>query len=228
MDKYCIECGKKLKENEKCNCTQNKNTNNEMINSLIEMTKGIFVKPINTIKNSTKENNFIPSMILLGIMSIISGLFITILFKNSIELFNQINTFRMYAFSPLYVEIPYVKIFITMAIVIFALTFAYAGILYLVNTVIFKGKSNYKTIYSLYGVTSIVVTASLALATVLSFINIGVSLMVLILGAFLNLVYMYHGIKFIGPKDENKHAYIYLLTNILYFIVVSLFIELFI
>ncbi|MCI9585456.1 MAG: YIP1 family protein [Bacilli bacterium] len=228
MAKYCTICGKKLKEKEVCDCKQNnKISSKEIINSLQETVKGIFVKPIDTIKNKCKEKNFIPSMILIGIMSIITGLFITALFKNSIELFNQINTLRMYTFSPLYLDVPYIKIFIITVIVTFALSFAYIGILYLVNTTIFKGRANYKTIYSLYGVTSIVVTASLVLATVLSFVNIGVSLIVLVLGVFLNLVYMYHGIKFIGPKDENKHAYIYLITNILYFIVVSIITELF-
>lgn len=225
MAKYCTTCGKKLKEGEKCDCKKN---NKETINNLLTTVKSIFVKPIDTIKNNTNEKQFSSSIVLIGIMSIIMGFFVTILFKNAIELFNQINTFRMYTLNPLYIEIPYIKIFITIAIITFALSFAYAGVLYLINTVVFKGKATYKTTYSLYGVTSIVVTAALVLGIILSFVNIGVSLMILMLGVFLKLIYMYHGIKFIGPKDENKHAYIYLITNILYFIIISIITELFI
>lgn len=224
MAKYCTMCGKKIKEGEKCGCKQN---NKETINNLLTTVKDIFVNPIDTIKNNTSEKHFSSSIVLIGIMSIITGLFVMALFKNAIELFNQINTFTMYTINPVYIEVPYIKVFITIAIITFALSFAYASVLYLINTVVFKGKATYKTIYSLFGVTSIVVTASLVLGTILSFVNIGVSLIVLMLGVFLNLIYMYHGIKFIGPKDENKYAYIYLITNILYFIVVSIITELF-
>lgn len=232
MAKYCTQCGQELKAGENCNCNQKNFPNNKIINDLLENTKNIFVKPIDTLKNNAKENKFISAIILVAIMSVIAGVFIIVMFKNCIELFTQINRIGMYGFnpiySPLYIEIPYIKLFFTIVILTFALSFAYVGILYLVNTFIFKGNANYKQIYSLYGVATIVKTASLVLASLLAYVNIGVALIVLLIGSFINLIYMYHSIKFIGPKDENKHPYIYLITTILYFIVICIITELFI
>ena len=50
MAKYCIHCGKKLEDGEVCDCTANavKSQSNNLGTSLLEVLKGIFVKPIDT------------------------------------------------------------------------------------------------------------------------------------------------------------------------------------
>ena len=63
MAKFCTKCGKKLEDGKPCDCCKKEvkkevvvesKTNgfdfNECVNSYIEMVKGIFVKPIDTIK----------------------------------------------------------------------------------------------------------------------------------------------------------------------------------
>ena len=85
MAKFCTKCGKKLEEGKTCSCTKEKTTEakvevvttsnaNEIINSLIEIAKGIFVKPIDTIRKYTDDNNMILGLILIAINSLITGL----------------------------------------------------------------------------------------------------------------------------------------------------------
>jgi len=231
MAKFCTNCGKKLKDGETCDCKKDTTvSSNEMVNDVLEISKGMFVKPIDTIKDNTKEDKFNLSMILVGIMSLMAGLFGMAVLKNlvaaamgtmsSMTGFGS-SSYLMDSFTSSF-ELPYARVFFTCLIVVFALSFVFAGILYLVNTVMFKGKANFKTIYSLYGVISVITTTTLALGALVLFVNIYVGMIVIALGAILKSVYVYHGIKFIGPKDENKYGYIYLITNVLFIIVVSI------
>ena len=47
------------------------------------------------------------------------------------------------------------------------------------------------------------------------------------LTSILNVVYSYHGLKFLGKNDENKYGYIYLLTNALFYVVIFIISKIF-
>ena len=84
MAKFCTKCGKKLEEGKKCSCSKVEvvkeetvtiGTNaNEIVNSLIDIVKGIFVKPIDTIKKYSDDANMVLGFILIAITSLITGI----------------------------------------------------------------------------------------------------------------------------------------------------------
>lgn len=233
MAKFCINCGKELKDGNPCDCQKElENGNfqsNELVSKLLEIFKGMFIKPIDTMKTYAKKEYFIISLILTGVLSVLTGLFAMGMAKGSYELVNMLmlgGSSSSYLLGTVSVEIPYVQIFLSSAIVTFGLTFAYSGILYFVNK-LFKGKASYQAVYSLYAVDSIIVSVSLALATILSLVNLYLGLIVFMLGSLLNFVYIVKGIRFIGPKDENKYGYIYLSATVIYILVLFVVIKLF-
>lgn len=226
MAKFCTNCGKKLEDGKVCDC-QKSGGNNIEPQKLLEVCKDMFVKPIDTIKNFTKKENFSLSLILVGVLSIVAGLLAMAILKNSYSLIMTSMIGGSYSYGGLSLEIPYAKTFFTVLITVFILSFVYTGVLYLVNKSIFKRECEFKEVYSLYGVTSIIVSATTFLATILMFVNVYLGLIVFALGSILNSVYSYHGLKFLGNQDENKYGYIYLLTNVFFYIVIFIVLKIF-
>ena len=111
------------------------------------------------------------------------------------------------------------KIFFICLITAILFIFAYTGILYLVNSIIFKGDRSFKKVFSMYGVTSVIVTISLLVSSIFMFVNPVLGIVIFLLGSILNVVYILKGIEFLGVKDLNKHGYIYLITTVFYMIV---------
>ena len=64
-------------------------------------------------------------------------------------------------------------------------------------------------------------------STILMFVNVSLGLIMFALTSILNVVYSYHGLKFLGTKDENKYGYIYLLTNVLFYVVIFIISKIF-
>jgi len=228
MAKFCSNCGKKLEEGKICDCKQNAGViDNELVSKGINIIKNIFVKPIDTIKEYTHAKNFTFSLILTAIMSFLTALFMMPVVKEFSVLIYGVSEMTLYNSFVQAIEIPYLKIFFGSFIISFALTFVFTGVLYLTNTIMFKGKADFKTIYSLYGVCSIITSASLAVGTILVFLNVILGLIVLLSGIVLNMIYMIYGVKFIGPKDENKFGYIYLIALALNTAVVTFLLKVF-
>ena len=225
MAKFCTNCGRKLKEGETCDC-KNNIPNNEILDSIVSLGKGMITKPIDTIKEFTKKENFNVALILIGILSVITSLFIMSLFKNGLSYYMS----AMYGtglINTRTIEIPYLRIFITSIISVMALSFLYAGILYLVNTNLFKRESSFKEIYSMYASCSIIMTFGILGATILSFVNFTLAALVFVAASTLNMVYNYHGLKFIGKEEENKYGYIYLTTTAVFYLAIFIISKIF-
>ena len=59
MAKYCINCGKELKDGNSCDCKKEIfMVQNEIVNKIVQLFKGMFIKPIDTIRDNTKSENF--------------------------------------------------------------------------------------------------------------------------------------------------------------------------
>lgn len=228
MAKYCTNCGKKLKEGEKCDCKKEVNVmDNDTIKKLTNLCKGIIYTPIDTMKEFTKKSNFNLSIVLIAILSFIAGLFSMSLCKNGLNYSLQLSYSGIESMMPRTIEIPYMKIFFTSLIVVFALSFVYTGLLYLVNSKIFKRESDFKEVYSMYGACSIISSIGLLASAILIFVNVTLGIILLVLTSILNVVYTYHGLKFLGKTDENKYGYIYVLTNIFFYIVIFIISKIF-
>ncbi len=225
MAKFCTNCGKKLEDGKPCDCQKNVTPEGSLGENLLDSFKGMFAKPVDTIKTYTDEKSFGMSMILVGIMSVLVGLLTMSLLKNFMEVFMDSITSGLYYYST--IDIPYAQGFFIAAIATFALSFAFTGLLYLVNTKMFKGEGTFKEIYSLYGVTSIINSVAVAATAILLFVNGVVAIAVFAIGSLLTLIYLIKGLNLIGPKDENKHGYIYIITTIIYVVAMIIIMAIF-
>ena len=52
MAKFCTKCGKKLEEGKTCDCEKTTVVNNNMVNDYMEVLKGMFTKPLDTMKKN--------------------------------------------------------------------------------------------------------------------------------------------------------------------------------
>ena len=238
---FCPKCGEKNKEAakfcNKCGESFEKGTTNIKVSidaekiktNAIDLLKGLVLKPIDTLKKYSDENNFNLAIILIAILSFLTGLFVIALMKNAYALVMG----SLGGLGSLYnglgynVNIPYIKYFFIALFGTFALAFAFAGIIYLVNSIIFKGKTSFKKIFVIYGVISVVVSTSLLVSTIFMFISFSLASIILSLGLALSSFYVYHLIRMIGPKDENKHAYIYVISMSLFYLLVFILIKIF-
>ena len=92
---------------------------------------------------------------------------------------------------------------------------------------IFKREADFKEVYSMYGVCSIVSSLGILASAILIFVNVSFGIIMFALTSILNVVYSYHGLKFLGKNDENKYGYIYLLTNVLFYVVIFIISKIF-
>lgn len=233
MAKFCIHCGKKLKEGEICDCQKNVTVEQSTLgNKILEVVKGIFVKPIDTVKENGTAENFNIGLILSGILALATSLFTLSLVRNAYSsaiayTTGSYSSLMSYYSSSYSVDIPYFKIFMVSLLISIVFIFVFTGLLYLVNSVIFKGEKDFKKQFAIYSINGVVVTACLLLSALFMFVNVILGLIIMALGYILNMVYTYKSIEFMGVSDENKHGYIYLITTVLYYVVAFIFIQIF-
>lgn len=208
-----------------------KEVTKEMSNKVSDIVKDMIHKPMDALKTHGDEKNFNLALVLVGIMGVLVGLFVLALVKN---VYSNVVGLMSGMFGGLYsmgsgmnAEIPYFKYFFITLISAFALSFVFVGVLYFVNNILFKGKESFKKMYVIYGIISLVVSCSLVLSIVLSFLSIPLAMIVLSLGLTLSSFYVYQMIRLIGPKDENLHGYIYVLTSGIFYLVTYILIKLF-
>ena len=242
---FCVKCGEKFGD-EKENAKKTKTTKvsadevkdaaveatKEMTNETTKIVKDMVVAPVDALKKYGEEKRFNLALVLVAIMSILVGLFGMALLKSVSAALNEFVSSlyggflgmgsNMYGSTP---ELPYAKTFFYSLIATYALSFIFVGILYLVNNLIFKGKESFKKMYVIYGIISIVISAALLASTILSFVSIKLSGLIIALGLALSSFYIFHMIRLIGPKDENKHGYIYVITTVLFYLAVYIIIK---
>lgn len=225
MAKFCIHCGKKLEDGEVCNCqaSQSVATGGNIGTDILEVLKGMFARPIDTLKAYTNGKHFSLALILIGIFAFVTALFTCSLVKNSADaLFGSFGSASLYSIAMTQVNVSYLKVFFTALIVFIIFVFIYTGLFYLVNSIIFKGDKDYKKVFTMYGISSVVSSVALLASAIFMFVHITLGFIVLALGMLLNMVYTYKGIEFLGVKDENRHGYIYLLTTVFYAIALAI------
>ena len=141
MAKFCTNCGKKLKDGEVCNCKKVEISTkdfNSYMTSLLNVLKGMFVKPIDTLKSFIDDSNFVLALIILLIAALSTSAMTLVLIK---QLYGQIGLLGggMMGLALSSVEIPYVKFFFITLFASIVVYFILAGMLYLVGSSILKG-----------------------------------------------------------------------------------------
>ncbi len=223
MAKFCIHCGKKLEDGEVCACQANTQTqvaSDNIGTDMLEAFKGMFARPVDTIKTYSDGKHFPLALILTGIFAFVTALFTCSLFKAAADVtVSSFGSISMYAMTSSYVDIPYLKIFFIALVITIIFVFLYTGLLFLVNSIMFKGDKDYKKVFAMYGVNTIIASVALLVSAIFMFIHLVLGLTVLALGMILNVVYLFKGIEYLGVKNQNRHGYIYLITTIFYAIV---------
>ncbi len=232
MAKFCIYCGKKLEENEVCDCQKITPVSQEkkLMTDLLDVFKGMFVKPMDTLKKYTNSSSFGLGLILIGIFAVITSLFALSVVKNAYLLIMRsigISSYSTLNYGLGSVDVPYLKIFFTTFVVIIILTFIYTGLLYLVNTIIFKGDKDYKKTFSMCAINTAISSVALFASTIFMFVHTTIALFILFVGLLLNIVYQVKSLNLLGIKDENKHGYIYTLTLVLNYLVLFILLRIF-
>lgn len=223
MAKFCTKCGKKLEDGKPCDCCKEEvkkevvvesKTNgfdfNECVNSYIEMVKGIFAKPIDTIKKFATSSNFVLGLIALAINCIISGIFLYCIAKESINLISSFTG----GYSSLLtmsssIDVPFMKTFLY-GILFMAVGFSVTALMiYVMAGVIFKDKIDMKKAFSLVGVCSVFTTVTTVVSIILNYISIKLMMVVLLISGIFYLTHLYQGVQETTEVDKNKLAYVF-------------------
>lgn len=223
MAKFCTKCGKKLEDGKPCDCCKEEvkkevvvesKTNsfdfNKCVNSYIEMVKGIFVKPIDTIKKFATSSNFVLGLIALAINCIVSGIFLYCIAKESINLISSFTGgySSLLAMSSS-IDVPFMKTFLY-GILFMAVGFSVTALMiYVMAGVIFKDKIDMKKVFSLVGVCSVFTTVTTVVSIILNYISIKLMMVVLLISGIFYLTHLYQGVQETTEVDKNKLAYVF-------------------
>lgn len=219
MAKFCSNCGRELKEGEVCECQDNQNNIDFAggLNKLLNLAKNMFTNPIKTIKDFKEESNLPLACSLIGITSIVVGLFMMLLVKEIYKMTVSTYTFGMYSMTSS-VEIPYFKIFIIATVVSAACYFLQALILYLVNSKIFKANISYKNTLNVVSTLSVFTLASVLLSIIGIFISIYVVVILIALAAIIALAVLVLANKEVFKLHDTNTIY----SIVLYLVIMAI------
>ena len=220
MAKFCTKCGSKLVDGKCPNCENKKSevpTTGFDINEMIEVVKGMFTKPVDTIKEVVENENITISSILIGINAIIIALFCCLGSKELIGVFTSTSGFSSLMATS--IEIPYARIFFTTLVTVLVTYAILAGLFYLVADKLFHGNSSYKKMITYLGITSIILSTTMLGTIVLMYVSVQLMLLFLLCGLVLSNVYMIQGFRYTAEIDKNKIGYTYGLVYLIILII---------
>lgn len=217
MAKFCTKCGKKLEENQVCDCCKDEkvevtSTNgfdfNAYLNNYVEMIKGIFTKPVDTLKKFSTSSNFIMGIIALVLNCIVSGILLYCASSQSVEL---ISSYLGYGslFTSSSIDIPFMETFLY-GFVFLAVGFSVTALMiYVIANCILKDEIDIKKAFSLVGTCSVFTTVTTLASIILNYISMGLMVIVLVIAGIFYLTYLYQGISETTKIEKNKLAYVF-------------------
>lgn len=217
MAKFCTNCGKELKDG-KCDCVKVEKTNatSNLVDKYIEVLKNIFLKPIDTIKENTNEDNFSFGIISLCLVSVLSGLFTYFMLSEGVSKFNA---GFMFGFHSLY-TVPFLKTFIS-GFILAAVWYAVLGfMIYLIANKILKDDLTVKEAFTFLGVLSVFMAPVIVVSAILVYVSVNLMLLVLVVASMFYMVYFIQGLMEITKIEKNKIAYLYVPALLLTFFIV--------
>ena len=222
MAKFCTKCGKALEEGKVCDCfkevektssnnIQSSNIDfNKGLNDYIDIIKGIFTKPADTIKSFATSNKFLLGVVAIVINCLVSGLFFYFFCSKALSGFMSMFMGGYGSYFSSAVEIPFARTFF-MGFLFMASWFVVAALIILLfANPIFKDKMDVKKAFALVGNCSVFTTLTTIFAIVCTFISIPFTIVVLLLGAGFYLTHLYQGLSDITKIDKNKLVYVFM------------------
>lgn len=220
MAKFCTNCGKPLKEGEECTCKREIKVETgepkDYINQVLDLFKGLFLKPVDTIRMFAKEENMVFGCCLMVATSIFVGLFGMFFFSKLTT-----TTVQLFGFGTVSLEFPYFRYFMT-----FTLSFLIQAVLlvfladFLANK-LFKGTSHWKTIMATLGLISMIPLVTVIIASLVLFLSMKLMFLILITGCLYYSVLFFQGLKETTKVEENRFGQFIALTILIIVLIVG-------
>ncbi len=225
MAKYCTKCGKKLKEGEVCDCDKKEKEVkeakkdkefdfNHYVNTFVAIVKGMFTKPVDTMKKYTKKEHFGVMVSALVLNCIVSGLFLYVFIDKVLNqvmgLMSNLSYYGLSDFDYGYglLNLPFFDVFVTGLFYMAVCFIVIAFMIYVIAGAIMKKDMDFKKALTLVGVTSCFTTITTLACLILSFVSIPLSLLVLVVAAIYFIIYLAQGILATSDVDKNRLAHV--------------------
>lgn len=160
MAKFCSKCGKELVDGQRCDCQPSNASSvdfKECGKDCLNLLKGIFTKPVETIKNFVADNKLISAIIMIVVAALSSGLF-----RIAYEKAKLANSFY---------EPKYLNDFFTVSLESLVRYALIAVIGYVLVTLIFKGKTTWKQMVAAVGAGVTAVICANVINSMLAFVD---------------------------------------------------------
>lgn len=212
---FCKYCGKKLTNNEKCDCqrktqsVEKKQAADESESNFIELGIKCLKKPVDNIKTFVSENNYKKAIILLLIHALIGGLYLSNFF-GSLESFLVNILAKESASTPIALDIfnisiPTKQIFIYLAISLALTSFVYAYTMG--ENILIKGGPKYKKVLSSMQ-SAFICSSIIKLGGILfNKIYFPIGLILALIGDIVFFILLFKGLKVCLNGDDNKKLY---------------------
>ena len=176
MAKFCTKCGRELKEGEKCSCSEGKTTkttasNKGYFSDVLSILKGMFTKPVSTLKEYSTDNNLVIALILMGVCVLFGSLFVFCLLNKMFTtvslLGGGLSTMSGLGGLGSY-SLPFASIFFKSFLYILLYYGILLGMILLMAKVVFKSKVTFKKVVIVLGLSSFYMAGGLILGTLFS------------------------------------------------------------
>ena len=225
MAKYCTKCGKKLEDGKPCDCEVSKKETkkeevreeatgsfdfNECVNSYVAITKGMFTKPVDTLKKYAKEKHFTVGMISIIINSIISAFFAYCFSTKAIGLIGGFLGYGSLFSSS--ITVPFAETFFQSLLSSFLGFAVTALMIYVIAGALMKDKITVKKAFALVGVCATFTSITTLVCILFTYISLQFMLIILLIASIFYLTYLYQGIVETTEVDRNKVAYVFVIA----------------
>lgn len=225
MAKFCTKCGKPLEEGKVCDCSKEETKEKEEVSSSVsaniandyfEILKGMFAKPLTTIKKYSKDKHFILGLISIAITALIFGLLSHLLANGILKKVGLNLKLVSTAIDAIKMELGPIgassinintHVGLTAGFVTLALPFVVAGIIWFINSVIFKKNISFKKIIAMIGVCEIFYSVCLLGILIFSLISVGFAAFILLCASLVFFTYLHQGIVEISDVNNDKLIY---------------------
>ena len=226
MSKFCTKCGKELKDGQTCDCqkttkaTASSSTTTvdvkESCMDCVNAVKGVFTKPVETIKDFVTDNKFISGIIMIVAAAIASGIYKIATLK-SIYGSSTGSGFNANDLSDLFssamsgnlgTKPDYLKEFFN-AFINHLAEYAFIALLgYVVVAFLFKGKASWKQMLSAVGISLSFIILGFLVNSILVFVDaevVGYIRGYVSSFAYISsILFLYKGVEGVAEVDKNK------------------------
>lgn len=207
MSKFCTKCGTPLEEGIKCSCGQDSIENpKKYATLLIEITQKMVLKPVDTIKQYSKKENFKFGSIAILIASILFSILLYCCLKEGMTVFGNQTLFRNS------LELSFLKTFLQG---LFFICISFITTIFTIDilvTYVLKEKMEWKKITAMVGVCSTFTIPTTFFAMLFVFISLKITILIFGIATLFYFTFLYQGISEIVHINKNKLPYLFVLT----------------